>query len=81
MKEHLLKDTVHLLKKVRAEVHATVEDSVIRDLDKVIHDLEDIQVENPDGYNALEVLLLLGKALEYLPQIADAIQHLLRAIK
>jgi hypothetical protein len=81
MKDQLLRDSVDLLRRIRAEVQTTVEDSVIHDLDKVIHDLEDIQKRRPNSYDTLEVLLLLGKAIEYLPQIADALQHLKHMLK
>lgn len=77
MNTMLLRDTLETLKDVRAEVQGTVENSVIDDLDRVINMLED-ELNSPSiNIDPLDVLMFLAKVIANLPEIADAIKHLM----
>jgi hypothetical protein len=77
MNTQLLRDTLETLKDVRAEVQGTVENSVIDDLDRVINMLEDALNSPFINIDPLEVLMFLAKVIANLPEIADAIKHLM----
>jgi hypothetical protein len=78
MNKQLLRDTLETLKNVRAEVQGTVEDSVIDDIDIVIKKLEDATNSPYIQIDPIDVLMLLGKVIENLPEIAEAIKRLMR---
>lgn len=79
MDKELLRDSVDVLKCIRAELQGNVESSVIAQLDKVIEDLETAQTSGIDAtIKALEILLLLGQFIEKIPEIAKMIDHLMR---
>jgi len=78
MKDRLLRDTLEVLYSLRAEVQDTVEDRVIDELDKAIKQLEDAQDDPLISIDPMDMLMLLGKVLEHLPQIVDAIKHLMK---
>ncbi len=78
MNKQLLRDTLETLKNVRAEVQGTVENSVIDDIDCAIKKLEDA-LNNPlANIDTFDVLMLLAKIIANLPEIADAVKHLMR---
>ena len=77
MDTQLLRDTLETLKDVRVEVQGTVENSVIDDLDRVINMLEDALNSPFINIDPLEVLMFLAKVVANLPEIADAIKHLM----
>ena len=78
MNKRLLRDTLEVLYSLRAVVHDTVEDRVIDELDKAIKQLEDAQDDPLTSIDPMFVLMLLGRLLENLPQIVDAIKHLMK---
>ena len=78
MNKRLLRDTLEVLKNLRAEVQGTVETRVIDELDKAIKKLEDIQNDPFISIDPMDVLILLAKVLENLPQIADVIKRLMK---
>lgn len=79
MSPELLRDSVEVLKGIRAELQGDVESSVIAQLDKVIQDLETAQESGVDtAIKALEILLLLGQFVEKIPEIAKAIDFLMK---
>ena len=78
MSKKLLRDTLEVLKDLRAEVQDTVDERVIDELDKAIKQLEDAQNDPRISIDPMYVLMLLGKVLENLPQIVDAIKHLMK---
>jgi hypothetical protein len=78
MSKKLLRDTLEVLKNLRAEVQDTVETRVIDELDKAIKKLEDIQNNPFISIDPMDVLILLAKVLENLPQIADVIKRLMK---
>ena len=78
MSKKLLSDTLEVLKNLRAEVQGTVETRVIDELDKAIKKLEDIQNNPFISIDPMDVLILLAKVLENLPQIADVIKRLMK---
>ena len=78
MNKRLLRDTLEVLKNLRAQVQDTVEKSVIDELDKAIKKLEDIQNDPFISIDPMDVLILLAKVLENLPQIADVIKRLMK---
>ena len=78
MSKKLLRDTLEVLKNLRAEVQGTVETRVIDELDKAIKKLEDIQNNPFISIDPMDVLILLAKVLENLPQIADVIKRLMK---
>ena len=78
MNKRLLRDTLEVLKNLRAEVQGTVETRVIDELDKAIKRLEDIQNDPFISIDPMDVLILLAKVLENLPQIADVIKRLMK---
>jgi hypothetical protein len=78
MSKKLLRDTLEVLKNLRAEVQGTVETRVIDELDKAIKRLEDIQNDPFISIDPMDVLILLAKVLENLPQIADVIKRLMK---
>lgn len=81
MNKELLRNSVDVLKHIRAELPDTVEDSVISQLDNVIQELEAAQNSGTEiAVRALDVLLLLGKLIEKLPEIASAIEYLMLLI-
>ena len=77
MNTQLLRDILETLKDVRAEVQDTVESSVIDDLDRVINMLEDALNSPSINIDPLDVLMFLAKVIANLPEIADAIKHLM----
>ncbi len=77
MNTQLLRDTLDMLKDVRAEVKGTVENSVIDDLDRVINMLEDASNSPSINIDPLDILMFLAKVIANLPEIADAIKHLM----
>ena len=77
MNTQLLRDILETLKDVRAEVQGTVENSVIDDLDRVINMLEDALNSPSINIDPLDVLMFLAKVIANLPEIADAIKHLM----
>lgn len=77
MNTQLLRDTLETLKDVRAEVQGTVENSVIDDLDRVINMLEDALNSRSINIDPLDILMFLAKVIANLPEIADAIKHLM----
>lgn len=78
MNTQLLRDTLETLKDVRAEVQGTVASSVVDDLDCVINRLEDALHSPFISINPFDVLMLLAKVIAGLPDIADAMKHLMR---
>ena len=78
MNKRLLRDTLEVLYGLRAEVQDTVDERVIDELDKAIKQLEDAQNDPLISIDPMDVLMLLGKLLENLPQIVDAIKHLMK---
>ena len=78
MNKRLLRDTLGVLKNLRAEVQDTVEKRVIDELDKAIKKLEDIRDDPVISIDSMDLLMLLAKVIENLPQIADAIKHLMK---
>jgi hypothetical protein len=75
MNAELLRNSVEALIALRAELHGSVEDSVLESLDEVISDLEDIQ-QHPDKISASDMLRVLGQILEALPAVVELIQIL-----
>ena len=78
MNKRLLRDTLEVLYSLRAEVQDTVDERVIDELDTAIKQLEDAQNDPLISIDPMDVLMLLGKVLENLPQIVDAIKHLMK---
>lgn len=68
-KSYLLEDSVQLLKKLRAEMHDKMDSSQLHSLDLVIMQLEEAKSQ-------IQVLNLLGKALNALPWISKIIENL-----
>lgn len=82
MDKKLLKDSVSVLKQIRAELPGNVENYVFLQLDKVIQDLETArQGKSERVVTALELLVLLGTLVEKAPQFAQVLEHLTRLIK
>jgi hypothetical protein len=83
MRKSLLRNSVDVLKHIRAELQGSVEDSVVRELDDVIHNLDKAaQTDSAEvAIKALDVLFLLGQLVEKLPEIAKAIEYLTLLIK
>ena len=77
MNKRLLRDTLEVLKDLRAEVQDTVEKRVVDELDKAIQKLEDIQNDPFASIDPMDVLMLLAKVIENLPQIVDVIKRLM----
>lgn len=75
-----LKAHLQFLKDLRDEINGKVDDSVIFQIDEIIANLE--EVEDQDDYLTDELksksLLLFGVILGHLPEIAEAIDKLLR---
>jgi hypothetical protein len=80
MNTQLLGSSIEALLQLRAELHGSVEDSVMETLDKVISDLEAIQ-QHSDKISAIDVLNIIGEALQALPAIAELIRILSAVIK
>lgn len=78
MNKRLLRDTLEVLYSLRDEVQDTVDERVIDELDRAIKQLEDAQNDPLISIDPVDVLMLLGKLLENLPQIVDAIKHLMK---
>lgn len=79
----LLKNSVELLKSIRQELHGSVDDSVIEELDKVIQDLETAQKRRNMG-QAIDIAKLFvsfGTLLVKFPELAQAIEALIEIIK
>jgi uncharacterized protein Yka (UPF0111/DUF47 family) len=74
----LLRDTLETLKDVRAEVQGTVANSVVDELNEVIDQLEDALHKPVVSIDPVDVLMFLAKVIASLPEIADAIKHLMR---
>ena len=82
MDQLLLSDSLEVLNVLRAELHDSVEDSVIDQLDEVIANLEAAQSDKTDTVvRALEILVILGTLIEKVPDIASTIQYLLQMIE
>ena len=58
----------------------SVNDSVMEVLDEVIADLQEALKDDPQKINAHDVLELMGKVLEKLPAIVEAIKILSKLI-
>ncbi len=82
MDKELLRNSAAILIEIRAELHGNVEDSVVEQLDEVIHDLEAAQSGKTERViTALEILLLLGTLIEKVPEIAKTLEFLTLLIK
>ena len=82
MDKKLLGDSVSVLKQIRTELHGNVENNVLKQLDKVIQDLETAKQGKPERViTALELLVLLGTLVEKAPQFAQVLEHLIQLIK
>jgi hypothetical protein len=68
--------SLDLLHAIRAEVHGSVEDSVIERLDEAIKKLEEADENDARKYTALEILSMLGKVVELIPAIALLLEWL-----
>lgn len=77
MDAQLLRDAVEGLKRLRTEVQGTVEKRVIDELDKAITQLEEAQNSPSISIDPADVLMLLAKALESLPEIVEALRNLI----
>jgi hypothetical protein len=80
MNVKLLRNSVDELNGLRAELHGSVNDSVMEVLDEVIADLQEDLKDDPQKINARDVLELMGKVLEKLPAIVEAIKILSKLI-
>lgn len=78
MNTQLLRDSLEILKDIRAEVQGTVEDSVIDELDCVINRLEGALSSPFINIDPVSILMILAKVIASLPEIADAIKRLMR---
>ena len=79
----LLKDSTEMLKNIRVELHGSVDDSVLKQLDSVILDLEAAQKKQDMG-QAIDVAKLLvsfGMLLTKFPELAKAIEAIVELIK
>ncbi len=77
----LLKISADGLKNLRAELHGKVEDSVIKRLDEIILDLETYQDQDTHEYDPVQILSLLGSAMELIPSIGRLIEYLMQLNK
>jgi len=76
-KRKLLEDKASVLRSVRAELQGNVDDSVILQLDELIASIEAAGKRRNPKLSAYH-LILLGKFLEMLPEIIEAINRLKR---
>ena len=72
----LLRKTIDLLKRIRSETHGRGDDSVIRQLNEIILDLEAEYAKGKGSIDAKKVLELLGKFVVALPVFAKLIRKL-----
>ena len=68
--------SLDLLYAIRAEVHGSVENSVIEQLDEVIKKLQEADENGAKKFTALEILSMLGKVVELIPAIALLLEWL-----
>lgn len=73
----LIGDALESLRRVRAEVLGSVENSVIEQIDEVISKLEEADANNPGKYSAMDMLSALGKIVELIPAVAKLLELLL----
>ena len=71
-----LKKSIDAIKCIRLELHNKVEDSVIRQLDEVIFELENLLSQKKLPLDKSDMLLILSKAIEQLPTIANVLDDL-----
>jgi hypothetical protein len=76
MEHQILDDCLETLWAIRAEVYGDVESSVIAQLDEVIQKLAAARRENPSRYTAQDILMMVGKIIEFLPAIARLLEQL-----
>ena len=79
----LLKDSAEFLKSIRVELHGSVDDSVLEQLDKVIRDLEAAQKKQDLGQviDIATLLVSFGTLLTKIPELAQVIGALAEMIK
>ena len=70
-----IRETVELLKEVRAEVQGDVEDSVVHQLDEAILELETVAEENSQEASK-KALKILGEAIKWLPPLVSMLVDL-----
>ena len=73
----LLEDSVEALKSIRSELNGKVDDSVIKRLDGIILELEILQAEDTHRYDPVQILNLLGLAMELVPSIGKLVGYLI----
>lgn len=71
-----LDEALELLMAIREQVHSNVESSVLSQLDVVIEKLEQVRCSNHDKYTPLDILMLIARFVEVLPQIAELFDRL-----
>lgn len=77
MKDDLVDEAISVLSEVREKLHNNVENSVIEELDEVIDTLRMANEHDNDSLSSDEVLILLGRLLNKLPQVVQLLNYLL----
>ena len=80
MNRQLLRDSIDVLKDIRAELPGNTDGSVLSRLDRTIRELE-VMLEKSDTsleIKSSDVLKLIGKVVEKLPEIIMVIDKLTR---
>lgn len=73
----LLSSSLDALKGIRDELQGSVDDSVIRQIDGLIHDWQAALEKGPKGkISAQDILTSLGQVLKWLPEIIDIVERL-----
>lgn len=74
MKDRAVAEAAEVIKSLRAELHGSVESSVIDRLDQIIRDLERLHSEESEHNNAQMILEAVGTAIEIAGLIATVYQ-------
>jgi hypothetical protein len=75
--EALLKSSLDVLRDIRSELHGNVDDSVIRQIDALMHDWQAaLEGNSKRDISPKEVLNVLGELIRWLPGIIELIERL-----
>lgn len=77
MNNQLFIESIDILKRIRLDIHNTVDTRVINQLDKVIEDLESKDF-NEENINSTHILEILAKIIGKFPKFAELVESIIR---